>query len=50
MIYAPQEKLVLKQFLTTHKRSKDGRLIVQLPQKPDDWVSQELKQWDVSSL
>ena len=30
-----QEKLVLKQFLTTHKRSDNGCFIVQLPQKPD---------------
>ena len=35
MIFTPQEKLVLKQFISTHKHSKDGRFIVQLPWKPD---------------
>lgn len=35
MMFTPQEKLVLEQFLSTHKRSEDGRFIVQLPRKPD---------------
>ena len=35
MTFAPQEKLVLRQFLSTYKRSEDGRFIVQLPRKPD---------------
>ena len=35
MMITPQEKLVLKQFISTHKRSEDGRFIVQLPRKPD---------------
>ena len=30
-----QENLMLKQFLTTHKRSDNGCFVVQLPQKPD---------------
>ena len=35
MMITPQEKLVLKQFISTHKSSEDGRFIVQLPRKPD---------------
>ena len=34
-MFAPQEKLVLRQFFSTYKRSEDGRFIVQLPQKPN---------------
>ena len=34
MVFSPQEKSILKQFATTHKRSKEGRFIVQLPRKP----------------
>ena len=33
--YSLLEKSILKQFATTHKRSKEGRFIVQLPRKPD---------------
>ena len=35
MMFSPQEKLVVNQFLSTHKRSNDGRFIVQLPKKLD---------------
>lgn len=34
-MFTPQEKLVLKQFISTHELSKDGRFIVQLPRKTD---------------
>ena len=33
-MFTPQEKLVVQQFISTHKHS-DGRFIVQLPWKPD---------------
>ena len=35
MMFTPEEKMVQRQFLVTHKRSEDGRFIVQLPRKPD---------------
>ena len=35
MMFTPEEKIVQRQFLVTHKRSEDGRFIVQLPRKPD---------------
>ena len=35
MMFTPHEKLVVQQFISTHKHSEDGRFIVQLPRKPD---------------
>ena len=35
MMFTPEEKFVQRQFIETHKRSEDGRFIVQLPRKPD---------------
>ena len=34
-MFTPHEKLVVQQFISTHKHSEDGRFIVQLPRKPD---------------